>query len=129
MSRIGNQPISLAEGVSVEAKGDEIHVKGPKGKLSERIPSSISVHIGPKEGRRRPCRDLGRTRGRGPEPGGWSASPCRMGGLGRVGRAPDPASVRRRPVLVADPLGRGQSEGLGKFEARRARRYHPSPAP
>jgi large subunit ribosomal protein L6 len=45
MSRVGKQPIPLADGVSVEVKGDEIHVKGPKGKLSAKIPSDIKVEI------------------------------------------------------------------------------------
>lgn len=49
MSRIGNQPIPLADGVTVEAKGNEIHVKGPKGALFEKLPASISVHIAAKE--------------------------------------------------------------------------------
>ena len=49
MSRIGKQPIPLPSGVTVEAKGREVHVKGPKGKLFEKIPESITVHITPNE--------------------------------------------------------------------------------
>ena len=45
MSRVGKQPISLVDGVSVEQKGGEIHVKGPKGKLSAKIPSVIKMHV------------------------------------------------------------------------------------
>lgn len=43
MSRIGNSPISLPDGVSLTQKGDVVEVKGPKGTLSERLPSEISV--------------------------------------------------------------------------------------
>ncbi len=49
MSRIGNQPIPIPEGVTVQAKGPEIHVKGPKGALSEKLPTSISVQIAANE--------------------------------------------------------------------------------
>jgi large subunit ribosomal protein L6 len=45
MSRVGKQPIPLVDGVSVEQKGGEIHVQGPKGKLSAKIPSEITMHI------------------------------------------------------------------------------------
>ena len=45
MSRVGKQPISLVDGVSVEQKGGEIHVKGPKGKLSAKIPSVIKMRV------------------------------------------------------------------------------------
>ena len=49
MSRIGRQPIAIPDGVTVEAKGREIHVKGPNGALSERMPASISIHIAANE--------------------------------------------------------------------------------
>jgi len=45
MSRVGKKPIALASGVSVEQKGDEVHVKGPKGKLSATLPSNIKVKV------------------------------------------------------------------------------------
>jgi large subunit ribosomal protein L6 len=45
VSRIGKQPIPLADGVSVEQVGDEIRVKGPKGTLAQRVPIGIAVHI------------------------------------------------------------------------------------
>jgi large subunit ribosomal protein L6 len=45
VSRIGKQPIPLADGVSVEQVGNEIRVKGPKGRLAQRIPSGVAVHI------------------------------------------------------------------------------------
>ena len=49
MSRIGKQPVAIPDGVKVEAKGLEIHVKGPKGSLSEKMPPNISVHIAANE--------------------------------------------------------------------------------
>ena len=45
MSRIGNQPVSLPSGVEVVVKGVEVHVKGPKGNLSEKMPERITVDI------------------------------------------------------------------------------------
>ncbi|MGH0036909.1 MAG: 50S ribosomal protein L6 [Myxococcota bacterium] len=45
MSRIGNRAIPLPSGVEVQQKGDEVHVKGPKGALSERLPAEIAVEI------------------------------------------------------------------------------------
>ena len=38
-------PVSIPDGVTVDRVGDEIRVKGPKGTLSERIPSVISTQI------------------------------------------------------------------------------------
>jgi len=46
MSRVGKNPIAIPDGVAVSRQGDEIHVKGPKGNLSERIPNQISTEIG-----------------------------------------------------------------------------------
>ncbi|MFQ5471345.1 MAG: 50S ribosomal protein L6 [Dehalococcoidia bacterium] len=45
MSRVGNTAIPIPNGVTVEERGDRIHVKGPKGTLSERIPATIRVKI------------------------------------------------------------------------------------
>jgi large subunit ribosomal protein L6 len=45
MSRVGRMPISIPEGVSVERVGDEVRVKGPKGTLSERVPSVILMKV------------------------------------------------------------------------------------
>ncbi len=45
MSRIGKQPIPIPSGVEVTTKGMEVHVKGPKGKLSEKMPKSIEVNV------------------------------------------------------------------------------------
>ena len=45
MSRVGRLPIAIPEGVTVEQAGGAVRVKGPKGTLSERIPSQIQVTI------------------------------------------------------------------------------------
>ncbi len=43
MSRIGRKPIPLPAGVTVVIEPESVHVKGPKGELSERIPRDIDV--------------------------------------------------------------------------------------
>jgi len=43
MSRIGNKPIALPSGVSVQLAADSIEVKGAKGKLSRQLLDGISV--------------------------------------------------------------------------------------
>ena len=46
MSRIGNNPIKLPDGVSVEvSETNLVKVKGPKGELSEKIDPDIAVKI------------------------------------------------------------------------------------
>lgn len=45
MSRIGRKPVTITKGVKIEKKDDLIKVVGPKGELSARIPSEISVEI------------------------------------------------------------------------------------
>jgi large subunit ribosomal protein L6 len=45
MSRVGKKPIAIPSGVTVTHRGDEVHVKGPKGSLSRRIPERITVEI------------------------------------------------------------------------------------
>jgi large subunit ribosomal protein L6 len=45
MSRIGKLPIEIPEGVTIDIKGEFVTVKGPKGELSERIRSNITVKI------------------------------------------------------------------------------------
>jgi large subunit ribosomal protein L6 len=42
MSRIGNAPIEVPKGVTVNTKGRTISVKGPKGELSFEVPHRIS---------------------------------------------------------------------------------------
>jgi large subunit ribosomal protein L6 len=46
MSRVGKKPIAIPDGVTVTYREAEVHVKGPKGSLSRRIPERISVEIG-----------------------------------------------------------------------------------
>jgi large subunit ribosomal protein L6 len=44
MSRIGRQPINVPAGVEVNIdEGNLVKVKGPKGELSERIPSKMNI--------------------------------------------------------------------------------------
>src|SRR5687768_17458817 len=43
MSRIGKQPIPLPEGVVVSIEPGLVRVNGPKGELSERVASDITV--------------------------------------------------------------------------------------
>jgi len=45
MSRVGKMAISIPDGVTVDRRGEEVHVKGPKGRLAERIPALIDVQI------------------------------------------------------------------------------------
>src|SRR5260370_536820 len=43
MSRIGKKPISVPQGVKVALEGATVRAEGPKGKLSQAIPSGVSV--------------------------------------------------------------------------------------
>lgn len=45
MSRIGNRPIEIPSGVSIEQTDDGIRVKGPKGTLTEKLPAQITLDI------------------------------------------------------------------------------------
>ena len=45
MSRIGKLPIEIPTGVSVTAENHMVSVKGPKGELTQRVSSLISVNI------------------------------------------------------------------------------------
>jgi len=45
MSRIGNKPIAIPSGVTVDKIDGGLRVKGPKGTLSEQLPRSIGVEI------------------------------------------------------------------------------------
>ncbi len=46
MSRVGRKPVAIPDKVTVERVGDEVKVTGPKGTLSERIPSMIAMEEG-----------------------------------------------------------------------------------
>ena len=43
MSRIGKNPVSIPEKVSVEISGLTVKVKGPKGELERVLPDGVSV--------------------------------------------------------------------------------------
>ena len=45
MSRIGNSPITIPEGVEVKLDGQKITVKGPKGTLTREVHKNITVKI------------------------------------------------------------------------------------
>ena len=46
MSRVGRRPVPIPDKVSVQRVGDEVKVSGPKGTLSRRLPSVITMEIG-----------------------------------------------------------------------------------
>jgi large subunit ribosomal protein L6 len=41
MSRIGRKPILVPKGVNVTVRPDAVEVKGPKGTLTQRVPSGV----------------------------------------------------------------------------------------
>lgn len=45
MSRIGQMPINVPQGVAVDIKPGEVSVKGPKGELSRQISSQMTVKL------------------------------------------------------------------------------------
>ena len=45
MSRVGKRPVQIPDGVTVNVSGDTVSVKGPKGQLSERVPSEITIAV------------------------------------------------------------------------------------
>ncbi|MCI8519330.1 MAG: 50S ribosomal protein L6 [Clostridia bacterium] len=45
MSRIGNSPITIPEGVEVNVQGSKISVKGPKGTLEREINEGLTITI------------------------------------------------------------------------------------
>ena len=45
MSRIGNKPITVPEGIDVKIEGQKITVKGPKGTLEKEIHNNMSVKL------------------------------------------------------------------------------------
>jgi len=45
MSRIGKQPIAIPPKVKVEVKGQQVHVEGPKGKLTWELPARTSLTV------------------------------------------------------------------------------------
>lgn len=49
MSRIGKAPIQIPQGVKIKREGQAITIEGPKGKLSQKIPSPIEIEYNDKE--------------------------------------------------------------------------------
>jgi large subunit ribosomal protein L6 len=45
MSRIGKKPIPVPQGVTIAVDGNTVHAEGPKGKLSQLVPDSVSVKV------------------------------------------------------------------------------------
>lgn len=45
MSRIGNTPVTIPEGVTVNLDGHTLTVKGPKGELTDTLPRNIKINI------------------------------------------------------------------------------------
>ena len=45
MSRIGKQPVTIPDGVTVTLDANNIEVKGPKGKLATTIPAAIEAKV------------------------------------------------------------------------------------
>lgn len=43
MSRIGKRPITIPKGLTIEIKGQNISVKGPKGSLNRELPTLVEV--------------------------------------------------------------------------------------
>ena len=49
MSRIGNKPVAVPQGVEVKIDGQHITVKGPKGTLEREIHKNISLEMAENE--------------------------------------------------------------------------------
>jgi large subunit ribosomal protein L6 len=45
MSRVGNKPVQLPKGVTIEQANGAVKVKGPKGQLEQAIPPRIEIEI------------------------------------------------------------------------------------
>lgn len=45
MSRIGRMPVVVPNGVTVDIKGSNIRVKGPKGELARTLPGSMQISL------------------------------------------------------------------------------------
>jgi large subunit ribosomal protein L6 len=45
MSRVGNKPINIPQGVDIKIENNTVSVKGPKGELSQKIDPDIKVEI------------------------------------------------------------------------------------
>ena len=45
MSRVGNKPVTIPEGVNVAQQDGSVTVKGPKGELSETLVAHVTVQV------------------------------------------------------------------------------------
>jgi large subunit ribosomal protein L6 len=45
LTRVGKIPVSIPSGVKVEEKGPELFVEGPKGKLSQKMPTGLKLRL------------------------------------------------------------------------------------
>jgi large subunit ribosomal protein L6 len=45
VSRVGKMPVTIPKGVEVHADGQVVKVKGPKGELTNRIPTGLSIKV------------------------------------------------------------------------------------
>lgn len=45
MSRIGKQPVTIPNGVTVTVEGQDVKVKGPKGEVASRLPVEITARV------------------------------------------------------------------------------------
>lgn len=45
MSRIGNKPVAVPEGVTIDVSGQDVKAKGPKGELSLQVHGDVSVKM------------------------------------------------------------------------------------
>ena len=45
MSRIGKKPIPVPQGVKIVMNGNQVHVEGPKGKLTRALPAQVEVAV------------------------------------------------------------------------------------
>jgi large subunit ribosomal protein L6 len=45
MSRVGNKPITIPQGVDIKIENNTVFVKGPRGELSQRVDPDIKVEI------------------------------------------------------------------------------------
>ncbi len=45
MSRIGRLPVVVPKGVEVKIQGSSVHVKGPKGELTQTFPASMEINL------------------------------------------------------------------------------------
>lgn len=45
MSRIGKKPVIIPAGVTITVTGNSVHVKGPKGEMTQIVPAHITIEV------------------------------------------------------------------------------------